>query len=158
MESAAAITQIKLSSNPALSIVRILHPALSISRVHGADLLRYVPVCLRRIDAAAVLQDRAIYACDGIFDEAVRDRMFGRVVGGAPGSRRRNRLGQDVGLRSDKRLLDGRDCRSRRHLVSAAELGECRKGQMMLGVINIEVISIRALKLSVELQSLPDPH
>lgn len=147
MESAAAITQIKLSSNPALSIVRILHPALSISRVHGADLLSDISVCLRRIDAATVLQDRAIHAGDGIFDEAVRDRMFGRVVGGAPGSRRRNRLGQDVGLRSDKRLLDGGDSRSRRHLVSAAELGECRKEQVMLGVVNIEVISIRALEL-----------
>lgn len=147
MEAAAAITQIKLSSNPALSIVRILHPALGISRVHGADLLSYVSVCLRRIDAATVLQDRAIHACDGIFDEAVRNRMFGRVVGGAPGSRRRNRLGQDVGLGSDKRLLDGGDCGRRRHLVSAAELGECRKEQMVFGVINIEVISIRALKL-----------
>lgn len=81
-----------------------------------ANLLGHMSICLRRIDSAGVLLDRAAEACDGIFDDAIRERMFRRVVGGAPGSRRRNWLGQDVGLRSDKCLLDRCDCRGRRHL------------------------------------------
>lgn len=60
--------------------------------------------------------DCAVEVCDGIFDDAIWERMFGRVVGGAPGSRRRNWLGQDIRLRSDKCLLGRCDCRGWRHL------------------------------------------
>lgn len=56
------------------------------------DLFGHVSICLRRIDSSGVLLDRAVEVCDGIFDDAIWERMLRRVVGGAPGSGRRNRL------------------------------------------------------------------
>lgn len=82
-----------------------------------------MPARLGRIDAATVLLDRAIDTRDGVVDEAAGNRMLGRVVGGAPGAGRGNRLGEEVCLRRDEALLDGGDCGSWRHWMCAGRLG-----------------------------------